>query len=113
MGKYILAEVKGCTSRNDADALRGTELFYNRDDLPETDEGEFYYDDLVGLTVTENDNTLGKVKSVQNFGAGDLLEIQPTKGKSFFIPYADEFIIAVDLQATTITTQNTEGLREE
>lgn len=113
MGKYILAEIDGCASRNDAEALRGTELFYNRDDLPEAEDGEFYYDDLVGLKILHNDETIGTLKAVQNFGASDLFEVQPTKGKSFFIPYADEFIDNIDLNAGTITANNIEGLQDE
>lgn len=111
-GKYILAEVEGCTSRNDAEALKGAELYYDRALLPETKEGEFYYDDLQGLPVYENDTLLGHIKAVQNFGASDLFEIKPQSGSTYFIPYADAYIINIDLKAGRIDATNTADFRD-
>ncbi len=112
LGKYILASVDGCDSRESAEALRGTELYYDRDLLPEPDEGEIYYDDLIGLDVFEADQLLGSVKAVDNFGAGDLLEINATSGPSFYLPYSDDFILEVDLDSGRITAQGSDNFRE-
>jgi 16S rRNA processing protein RimM len=101
-GKYLLASVKGCSDRNRAEELRGTELWYDRDLLPETDEGEFYFDDLVGLTVIEDGQEIGQVTEVNNFGASDLIEITPKGGAPFYFPYAENYIVNVDLDAGTI-----------
>ena len=111
-GKYFLAAIDGVTDRDQAEALRGTELYFDRDLLPETGDDEFYYDDLVGLAVRENDQTIGTVKSVQNFGAGDLLEIKPKSGSTFFLPYTDEYILDVDLDAQSITAQNSSTFQD-
>jgi 16S rRNA processing protein RimM len=108
--KYWLASVEGVTERNGAEALRGTELWVNKDSLPAIeDKNTFYYTDLVGLkTLDEDGNEIGKVISVQNFGAGDLLEIQPTGKDSFYLPFNKENILNV--QSETIHVHIPEGL---
>lgn len=73
----LIAKVEGTTTRNDAETLKGTELFIMRDQLPEPEEGEFYYEDLVGLRVVSTDQAdIGTVTAVHDFGAGDIIEIQ-------------------------------------
>jgi len=91
--KYWIAEIDGISDRDAALALKGTNLHISRENLPETDEEEFYYDDLIGLmAVDENKHEIGKVISVQNFGASDLLEILPPSGLSFYLPFTDETV---------------------
>ena len=73
----FIARIKGVSDRNQAEALRGTELRVDRKKLPEPDEEEFYYADLIGLRAdTPDGDVYGKVIAVHDFGAGDLLEIQ-------------------------------------
>ena len=89
----IVARVKGCDDRNAAEALRGLKLYIPRDSLPEPEEDEFYLADLIGLTVeTAAGELLGTVKTVQDFGAGDLLEIQPKAGASWWLPFTREAV---------------------
>lgn len=99
-----LAEVDGIADRTAAEKLRGTELFITRDELPETDDGEIYHNDLIGVTVTdENGTTVGTVRGIDNFGAGDLLDIQPTSGgASFYIPFAEPFVTKADETGITV-----------
>ena len=79
--KGIVARAREITTKEQADALRGLKLHVERDRLPEPDEDEFYLTDLIGLEVRDASGTvLGKVRSVPNFGAGDLLEIAPAAG---------------------------------
>lgn len=74
--QVLIAAVEGVTDRNAAERLRGTALYMPRDLLPEADEEEFYYEDLVGLAVhTAEQKDYGTVKAVYNFGAGDVIEI--------------------------------------
>lgn len=113
-GRHLLAAIDGVTDRDAAEALRGVELYYDRALLPETDTGEYYYDDLIGLTAIENGQTIGTVKAVQNFGAGDLLDIKPAAGgPSFYLPYANEYVDEVDLNAKTITVINSQSFQTE
>ncbi len=94
-GKYILAEIEGVNDRDAAEALRGTELFVDRETLPETDEGTHYIEDLVGLSVVENGETIGEVKAVQNYGASDLLDIRLKSGQSFYLPVTDDYVVEI------------------
>ncbi len=77
----IVARAKEVATREEAQALRGLRLYIARDRLPEPDEDEFYLADLIGLAVVSPaGEPLGLVKSVHDFGAGDLLEIEPPGG---------------------------------
>ena len=71
----IIARVDGVNDRNAAESLRGTELFINRDDLPQLGPGEYYQADLVGMRVMRNGTQIGVVDNVQNYGGGDILEL--------------------------------------
>src|SRR5690606_22326068 len=73
-------------------ARRGQKLLVTRDALPEPDEDEFYLTDLIGLEGRDPaDVVLGKVKSVQNFGADDMLEIAPAEGgPTWYLPFTRE-----------------------
>lgn len=74
--------------RNAAEALRGTALTVPRHALPPVGEGEYYHADLIGLPCVSRDGTaLGQVVAVENFGAGDLLEIETQAGKRSLVPY--------------------------
>ena len=78
-------------TREEAEALRGVELYVPRAVLPPPDEDEFYLADLIGLVAVDPDGApLGRIKSVQNFGAGDLLEIAPETGPSWWSPFTRE-----------------------
>lgn len=75
------------TSRDMAEALRGTVLTVPRDALPPLAEGEYYHHDLIGLPVRAGSGeVLGTVMLVENFGAGDVLEIVRPDGKRFMVP---------------------------
>ncbi len=71
----IIARVDGITDRNAAETLRGMALYINRDDLPVPRDGEYYQADLIGMTVVRGDVELGRVVGFQNFGAGDIIEL--------------------------------------
>jgi 16S rRNA processing protein RimM len=78
----VIARTREIATPEEADRLRGLELFVPREALPEPDdEDEFYLTDLVGLTAVDPAGTLlGKVISVENYGAGDLIEVKPAGG---------------------------------
>jgi len=72
------ARLSGVKTREDAEALKSTRLYVPRERLPEPDEDEFYYADLIGLQIEDQDGTrIGRIKAVQDFGAGDMLEYTP------------------------------------
>jgi len=88
----IIACTPQITTPEQADALRGLELFVPRAALPEPDEDEFYLADLIGLAARDPQGVpVGKIKAVQNFGAGDLLEIDPSDGAaSYWLAFTRE-----------------------
>jgi 16S rRNA processing protein RimM len=86
----VVARCVGIDTKEAADALRGLRLYVPRSALPEPDEDEFYLADLIGLTVRHvtTNELIGKIKSVQNFGADDLLEITPALGgQTWYLPF--------------------------
>lgn len=97
----VVTRFKGIDSREKAEALSGIELFVDRERLPAVeDEDEFYMSDLIGLDVVSPDGTrLGTIKDVQDFGAGDILEIKPLSGPSEMFPFTREIFPEVDIAA--------------
>ena len=95
------ARVAGISTREAAEALRGTSLFVDRVRLPSLPDDEFYHADLVGLDVVDTGGeALGKVIAVHNHGAGDILEISSTRHKSaLLLPFTKAIVPNVDLKA--------------
>ncbi len=99
----VVVRVGGVETRDQAEALRGLRLYIPRERLPEPGEDEYYVTDLVGLDVlTPQGEPLGVVKSVHDFGAGDLLEIQPPQGPSWWLPFTREAVPEVRLAARQV-----------
>ena len=85
-----IARFAEVADRNSAEALRGKTLSVPRGELPPLDEGEYYHADLIGMVcVSASGEPLGTVITVENYGAGDLLEIEKTDGKKSLIPFRD------------------------
>jgi 16S rRNA processing protein RimM len=96
----ILVEAEGISDRNAALAQRGTELFVPRTALPELGPDEFYHTDLEGLDVLQADGArLGVVRALDNFGAGDILEVLADDGRTLALPFDQETVRTVDLEA--------------
>lgn len=79
----IIAHIRGFEDRTSAEVLRGTELFIERDTLPDLDNDEYYQSDLIGFTVIQNGIKVGTVSCFQNFGAGDIIETKDGNMYSF------------------------------
>jgi 16S rRNA processing protein RimM len=90
----VIVRAKEVETREQAEALRGLKLYISRDRLPDPEEDEFYVTDLIGLKVeTADGEALGSVKAVQDFGAGDLLEIAPPEGgATWYLPFTREAV---------------------
>jgi 16S rRNA processing protein RimM len=97
----VIARLKGVSDRDAAEALKGTELFVPRAALPETDDGEFYHSELIGLAATSPEGEkLGEIVGVHNFGAGDLLEVRPPeRGATWLVPFTEARVPEVDVRA--------------
>ena len=87
-GKTAVARIEGVSDRSGAEALRGSLVEVDRSALPPLEEGEYYHADLIGLAAFDCDgNPVGTVAGIENYGAGDLLEIEDDAGKSSLIPF--------------------------
>lgn len=95
------ARITGITTREQAEALRGTSLFIDRARLPSLPDDEFYHADLIGLdAIDTGGEVLGKVLAVHNHGAGDIIEISSTRHKSaLLLPFTKAIVPNVDLAA--------------
>lgn len=79
--------------RNGAEALRGVALTVPRSALPPLAEGEYYHADVIGLPAVSTDgDAIGIVVAIENFGAGDVIEIERPGGKRFMVPMRDEAV---------------------
>ncbi|MET1416241.1 ribosome maturation factor RimM [Roseibium sp. HPY-6] len=102
----VITKFKEVKDRNQAEELNGVELYVERAQLPDPEEDEFYYSDLNGLSVLDHDDTqLGKIVAVQDFGAGDLLEIRPKRGRTFYIPFTKAFVPEISLSDGYVRAQ--------
>ncbi|WP_404370047.1 ribosome maturation factor RimM [Sphingomonas sp. MMS24-J45] len=94
----MIARIAEVTDRNAAEALRGTELTVSRSELPPLEDGEYYHADLLGLAVvTTEGEAIGRVVAIDDFGAGDVLEIERDgvdgkPGKRFMVPMRVEAV---------------------
>ena len=96
---HLVATIKGVASREDAERLNGIELYIAREQLPATDDDEYYHADLIGLAaVNTADEPLGRVAAIHNFGAGDIIEIAPPQGPTLLLPFTNAVVPTVDLK---------------
>jgi 16S rRNA processing protein RimM len=95
----LVARLKGVSNRDDAERLTNLRLYVARDRLPKPADGEFYHADLIGLAaVTAAGAPFGTVKAVHNFGAGDLLEIEPAGGgATMLLPFTEAVVPVIDI----------------
>lgn len=88
-----IARFAELADRSAAEALRGTVLTVPRSALPPLEPGEYYHADLIGLAaVSDAGEALGTVIAVENFGAGDVIEIERPNGKRFMVPMREEAV---------------------
>ena len=108
--ELLRCKIKGIIDRNAAENLIGTELYVNREVLPELDEEEYYLTDLIGLKVVEKSSEIevGTVAGVYNFGAGDILEIKLIENNKLeMIPFTKEYVPEVEISEGYISVTST------
>ena len=100
----FIATLKNVTDRNRSEALKGTELFVGRAQLPKTSGDDIYMHDLIGTSVHgANDVLLGVIAGFENFGAGDLMDVkQEARADTVLIPYTKNFITSASLEKVIV-----------
>lgn len=110
----LIVKIAGVEGRDAAELLKGERLFVSRSKLPDAGDEEFYHADLIGLTVkTVSGQTLGTVRAVYDFGAGDMLEILPKEGALIMVPFTKAIVPIVDLAKGRLVVDPPEGLLPE
>ncbi len=106
------ARLDNVITKEDADALRNVSLYAKRALMPSLPDDEYYYTDLIGLTVLDTGGTtLGTVKDVMDHGAGDLLEvIVPGQSETILLPFTKAAVPTVDMAAKRIIADPPDGL---
>lgn len=101
----IIARLKGIADRNMAETLNGVKLFTNAENLDTLeDEDEFYHADLIGLTAHDADGKeIGTLVSIENYGAGDIIELKLTNGKTELLPFSKKVAPEINLADKSIT----------
>ena len=106
--KYLNIKFKGYDSINESQVLVNHLIMIDEKDRVKIEDGDHYYYELVGLEVYDKDKLIGKVKSIVNYGSGDLFNVQSGE-KEILIPFHKEFILNIDTAARRIDTELIEG----
>lgn len=108
----LICSAPTITTRNQVEDVQGSELSVLRTQLPEAESDEIYQTDLIGLLAIDADGALiGTICGFHDFGAGDLIEIKPAKGQSFFTPFGGVYLGDIELAAGTVEIFVPAGLR--
>jgi 16S rRNA processing protein RimM len=96
---HLIARLRGVEDRDAAERLTNLKLFVPRERLPKPAADEFYHADLIGLSaVTADGARFGTIVAVHDFGAGDILELNPVAGGStIMLPFTEAFVPGIDL----------------
>ena len=97
---YFIVSINGCNNRNYIEEIAGQQLYITHDMLAATQSDEYYHEDLKDLELFNQDKKpCGKIVDIQNFGAGDILEVKLTDAKDTnYLPFQDEFIIEINIE---------------
>jgi 16S rRNA processing protein RimM len=107
----LIGRILGTLDRTAAEKLKGLQFFVPRDNLPATSDNEFYFSDLIGLNVEDTEGkALGAVSSVENFGAGDVLEIVGVINGGLMVVFTKETVPLVDIQNGIIVIDPPDGI---
>ncbi|MEZ5898679.1 MAG: ribosome maturation factor RimM [Hyphomicrobiaceae bacterium] len=112
--KGVIARIDGVDDRNQAEGLRGTDLYVSRAQLPATEEQEFYHADLIGLEARNAGGAVvGEIVAVANFGAGDLLEVRKAGTKQTdYVAFTDANVPHIDVAAGYVVLVEPEMIGE-
>jgi len=107
----IVACVAGVTDRTQAEKLKNKELYIERSRLPAPEEDEYYYTDLIGLEVYTSEQALyGKVVSINNYGAGDIVEIALPAGETALLPFTRATFFQINIKEKKILVNLPEAI---
>ncbi|NIP37482.1 MAG: 16S rRNA processing protein RimM [Candidatus Dadabacteria bacterium] len=110
-GKHIILNLEGVQSIEQADELKGKEVFVQAEQLGRRDEDEFYYHELQGLSVFDKENNLlGNVIKLNASGPQELLEVELENGNEALIPFVEPILVEVNIENKRIVVDPPPGL---
>ncbi|MGJ9458836.1 ribosome maturation factor RimM [Oceanobacillus sp. CF4.6] len=108
---FDLVQFKGYENINLVESLKGCELKIREEQLTDLNENEYYYHEIIGCKVyTTDDRKLGEIKEILSPGANDVWVIKQEKGKDILIPYIDDVVKEIDIDAEKVVIEPMEGL---
>ncbi|KAF1297560.1 ribosome maturation factor RimM [Enterococcus sp. JM4C] len=111
---FNILSFEGHPNINDVEKYRDGILKVSKDDLVDLNDGEFYYHQIIGLTVVdETGEELGKIKEILSPGANDVWVVQRPKKKDALIPYIDSVVKQIDLESGVVQVEIPEGLLDD
>ncbi|WP_165445388.1 ribosome maturation factor RimM [Bacilliculturomica massiliensis] len=113
MKNMVVLRLAGVDTRNDAEAMKGKDLFLDREEMWEMEDDSYLIGDLIGTAVfSEDGEAVGRLVNVVQNSSQDLYEIQQESGKRFLLPAVKEFILDVNTAEKRMTVKLIEGLTE-
>jgi 16S rRNA processing protein RimM len=110
---FDLIHFKGLNNINDVEHFKGSYLKIAESQLTELEENEYYYHEIIGCDVYKTDGEkIGHVKEILSPGANDVWVVQQPKGKDILIPYIEDIVLEIDVEAKRIVIEPMEGLLE-
>ena len=110
----LIMHFDGINSINDAERLRGQDIYVPRDNAPKPDEGRYYITDILGLTAkTQDGKVIGTVTDVFSTGSNDVYSIKSESGREYLIPAIKEVVLNIDLDMGTMLINPLEGLIDD
>lgn len=110
---FDLLSFEGYPNINDVEAFRDGVLKVSKDNLGTLEENEFYYHEIIGLEVVEDDKVIGKVKEILSPGANDVWVVQRQGKKDALIPYIESVVKDIDVANGRVTVETPEGLLDD
>jgi len=107
----LIGKFQDCNSRNCVEKFNGKKIFINKNNLPKIKKNQFYVFDLINCKVkTINNNLLGSIINIDNFGAGNLINIKKTNNQSFYIPMNEDNIVKIDTKKRLVIVNPIKGI---
>tara|TARA_B100001245_G_C22682263_1_gene333421 strand:+ start:47 stop:556 length:510 start_codon:yes stop_codon:yes gene_type:complete len=107
----LIGKLQECNSRNCIEKLYGEKIFIDKRNLPKTEKNQFYVFDLINCEVkTSNNKFLGNIINIDNFGAGDLINIKKNNNENFYIPMNDDNVVKVNIKKKLVIVDPIKGI---
>lgn len=110
---FDIIKFKGMYHINDIEKFRDFTLKVREEDLTDLEDGEFYYHEIIGLEVYENDVLIGRIKEILQPGANDVWVVKRKGNRDLLLPYIPPVVLGIDIEQGRVDVEIPEGLDDE